>query len=186
MSGKSAESAPSAGEASSSYTILRVLKEMNSGPPPPGTKGYHPAAAVNLAAAHRWVTYDSFMCVLRGLTQVSFRHSVPYADVEAQLKQLFEENPAPFAADSRFPESEVYVCVDRAPVGSLVVRMREALALGLGGVREYFDAVRLAMDVVTGEEAATELPVLFNRSIFESVFQLQWTNLCSGCGAEIN
>ncbi|KAG1331503.1 hypothetical protein COCNU_02G014710 [Cocos nucifera] len=161
MSGKSG------GEASS-YTILRVLQGMKSGPPPPGTKGYPPAAAVNLAAAHRWVTYDSFMCVLRELMEVSFRHSVPYADVEGKLKQLFAEHPAPFAAERRFPDGEVYVCVDRAPVGSLVVRMREALALGLGGVLEYFDAVRLAIDVVTGEDAATGLPVLFNRSICSS------------------
>ncbi|XP_038973182.1 uncharacterized protein LOC120105112 [Phoenix dactylifera] len=156
----------------SPYPVPRILREANLGRPPPGSRGYHPAVALSLAAAHRWAPYDSFMSALRDLMLADFQESISRSNARESLSSLTHHH-VPFAACRRFPDDKIYVCIDRAPISFLVLRLNRALAMDRKEGKEYYDAVQDAMNVVMSDDVSSP-PVIYNRNIFESVFQLQW------------
>ncbi|KAJ8499438.1 hypothetical protein OPV22_009990 [Ensete ventricosum] len=138
-------------------------------PPPPGAQGYHPTVALSIAAAHRWAAYADFMLVVRSLMMVEYCEPSARSAVRRDLVHL-TSRPSPFAVDRRFPADEIYVCLDRAPLSPLLLRVNRTIT-GFNHGR-YFNAVRdLLASLEEGEGAA---PLLYTRSVFESAFLVQW------------
>ncbi|GJN33916.1 hypothetical protein PR202_gb22546 [Eleusine coracana subsp. coracana] len=151
--------------------VLATTARPRPSPPPPRSVGSHtppPSPRRAPCSPRRTRTFASARTLSRAF----------FLDAEA---------PAPFAAGgARFPEGDLYVCVDLLPFGPALQAVQRALMqvavkdADHGSYDCYFDTVRHVMWLLVGDEADGHVTcgsiVVFGRDKFESAFALEWVN----------
>ncbi|KAK3155002.1 hypothetical protein QOZ80_2BG0197600 [Eleusine coracana subsp. coracana] len=157
--------------------------------------GYSPAVSVQITGAHCWARYDVVVPALRSISSQNLLEQPARAAARATLNGLFEQHPAPFDADVRFPEGIVYLSLELPPLGPCMRRLNTALhrleaTTGDGHFTwrdknttaacvKVMEAVANAAGVATSVWAEAEdayNPVLYDRVVFEERFRLTWTD----------
>ncbi|CAK9159794.1 unnamed protein product [Ilex paraguariensis] len=140
-------------------------------------RGYFPKFNFNYVNMLRFVKLNSFLSLLRELGSVSFDFS-NLNSTRAKFLEFLNPN-FKFQSTTRFPLSELYVCLDRGLVFREITVMLRVLGtptklLTENSIKEYFSSVERSVLCVTRLEQTVEPKVLFNRKVFEQEFKLGW------------
>ncbi|CAK9167969.1 unnamed protein product [Ilex paraguariensis] len=106
--------------------------------------GYYPRLNFNCVNMLRFVNLGSFLSVLGELGSVSF-DNLHTGSARAKLLDLLGSQFS-FKPNTRFPSSELYVCLDRGPVLGEIAIMLRVLAtpsrlMTESSIKEYFSSV---------------------------------------------
>ncbi|CAK9167970.1 unnamed protein product, partial [Ilex paraguariensis] len=139
--------------------------------------GYYPRLNFNCVNMLRFAKLESFLSVLGELGSVSF-DDLHSGSARAKLLDLLESQFS-FKPNTRFPSSELYVCLDRGPVLGEIAIMLRVLAtpsrlMTENSIKEYFSSVKRSVLCVTQLEQPVEPRIVFNRKVFEQEFKLGW------------
>lgn len=145
--------------------------------------GYSPKLAVDMAITHSWAPYWAVIPALRSLSLKSLK-GVPEREAAKELIAELYSHATPFGAARRFPEGEVYVCLDRAPLARSMQwiqehLMRSEVSYGDDFTRAcagYASGIGSALNEITRvDDCRGGAPILYDRAAFESAFLLTWT-----------
>lgn len=185
--GKRSSSGASDGVVATPYAVPLVIRTAAAAArsTPTRAPGYSPKLSMDMASTHSWAPYTAVIPALRSLSLKSLKRG-PGADLEA-AKELIAglySHAAPFAAARRFPDGEVYVCLDRAPLSSSMQwiqqhLMRAEVSYGDDLTRAcagYASGIGSALDEITRvDDLRGGAPILYDRAAFELAFLLTWT-----------
>jgi hypothetical protein len=90
---------------------------------------YHlPSWRIEFSRSFRWVKLRSFYTILNDLSVVDFDNSSNLSEARKQLMDaLSSKVPFCMSNDNRFPENDIYVCVDKPQMFAQVAEVIRCL-----------------------------------------------------------
>uniref|UniRef100_A0ACD5YYP9 Uncharacterized protein n=1 Tax=Avena sativa TaxID=4498 RepID=A0ACD5YYP9_AVESA len=180
-------SSPGAGNNAVAPYVPRVIRAAAavSRYTPASARGYSPKLSVDMAVAHSWAPYAAVVHALSSLSLLALKGDRDREVARETVAELYA-HPAPFGAAParRFPEGEVYVCLDRPPFARKMEGIQAPLSQAdasqygkefANACYSYVHGIGNAMDELTRVNDRGDLPpVLYDRAAFESAFLLTW------------
>ncbi|KAF5191354.1 hypothetical protein FRX31_019059 [Thalictrum thalictroides] len=138
--------------------------------------GYGPALCLEFAKSYRFMKLSVFMSLLRNMNDVQFSDRFSVDSAWSTLIEVKRCTP-PFSDNHRFPASDIYVCLDKAPILCLLSTLHCILATPLESIdvhliNEYFNTITSLFSEVSLENNSSA--VFYRRDSFEQTFDLNW------------
>lgn len=155
--------------------LLR-LQDSDDEVAPHTTPGYHPLVSISMAEGHSWVLYKDLKPTLRDLMFTDLSDNASVFMARRKLKDLMH-TPPPFSLTRRFPAGEVYVCLDRLPLGHYMLDAAQFLQVTedrwYRDDRTFHSVISEVMELLDNDEEGP-FPLFYRRCTFESAFLLCW------------
>ena len=153
------------------WITVAVVKDM-------ARSGYGSSSELEYALAFRWVKLSSFCTVLHNFCTVQFGKSFMVSDARTNLINVLSSH-CPFSNYNRFPENNMYVCVDKPPLFAQVAEVMRVLAtpyekLTVEAIKDYFSAIARMRELMHSQKGGNR--VVFSRATFEHEFELNWVD----------
>ncbi|KAE7996263.1 hypothetical protein FH972_000997 [Carpinus fangiana] len=141
--------------------------------------GYGSSSELEYARAFRWVKLSSFCTVLHYLFTVEFDSVSDLSRARTKLIDALSSS-VPFSNNCKFPENDMYVCVDKPPLFAQVAEVMRVLAtpytmITAVSIKDYFSAIAGMREVMHSQVDGDR--VVFSRETFEREFKLTNWNI---------
>ncbi|PIA30095.1 hypothetical protein AQUCO_05700068v1 [Aquilegia coerulea] len=122
--------------------------------------GYGPLLCLEFAKSYRFMKLSVFMSLLRNMNDVQFKD---YDDIYMARSKLngVKQCTIPFSDNHRFPASDIYVCLDKAPIYCLLSTLYRILAtpsdlFDVPLINEYFNTITSMFSEVSLEKVLVQ------------------------------